>query len=65
MEPHGPLEVVRRHVLERTDFDDPCVVNQNINFAEAIDDLTNSGLNLVAIPQIALNGLYHAAAAPH
>jgi hypothetical protein len=43
-------------VIERTDFDDAGVVDQDVNSIEMIDDFPNSGLNLIAIEQIAFDG---------
>jgi hypothetical protein len=43
-------------VIERTDFDDAGVVDQNVNPAEMIDDSTDSSLNLIAIEQVAFDG---------
>jgi hypothetical protein len=43
-------------VIKRTDFDDAGVVDQNINPVEMIDDFPDSGLNLIAIEQIAFDG---------
>src|SRR5206468_4637837 len=62
MQSHGAFEILARHVLKRTNFDNAGVVDQNVDLAEAIDDLTNSCLDLATIEQIALNGQDHAAA---
>jgi len=43
-------------VIERTDFDDAGVVDQNVNPVEMIDDSPDSSLNLIAIEQIAFDG---------
>jgi hypothetical protein len=43
-------------VIERTDFDDAGVVDQNVNPAEMIDDPPDSSLNLIAIEQVAFDG---------
>jgi hypothetical protein len=43
-------------VIERTDFDDAGVIDQNVNPVEMIDDFPDSSLNLVAIEQIASDG---------
>jgi hypothetical protein len=42
-------------VIERTDFDDAGIVDQDVDPVEVIDDVPNSGLNLIAIEQIALD----------
>jgi hypothetical protein len=42
-------------VIERTDFDDAGVVDQDVDPVEVIDDFPHSGLNLIAIEQIALD----------
>src|SRR6266545_6561846 len=62
MQPHAPFEILPRHVLKRTNFDNACAVDQNVNPAKAIDDLMNSGFNLCGIEQVALNGQDRAAA---
>src|SRR4026209_2609149 len=62
MQSHGPFEILPRHVFKRTNFDNAGAVDQNINLTEAIDDFTNSRLNLAAIEQVALNGQNCAAA---
>ena len=56
MKLHGVFEILPRHVFQRTNFDDAGVVDQNVDLAKAIDDLTNSGSNLRRIEQVALNG---------
>jgi hypothetical protein len=43
-------------VIERTDFNNAGVVDQNVNPAEMIDDSTDSSLNLFAIEQVAFDG---------
>jgi hypothetical protein len=55
MQSHGALEIFSRHMLERADLDDAGAVDQDIDLAEAIDDLPNSGPNLPCIMQVALN----------
>ena len=61
MQSHGAFEILARHVLKRTNFDDAGAVDQDVDLAEAIDDLTNSGINLCGIEQVALNGQDRAA----
>ncbi len=56
MQSHSAFEILARHVLKRTNFDDAGAVDQDVDLAEAIDDLTNSGINLCGIEQVALNG---------
>jgi hypothetical protein len=56
MQSHRAVVIFAGHVIERTDFDDAGVVDQDVNPAEAIDDGPYSGLNLIAIEQIAFNG---------
>src|SRR5258707_7398565 len=56
MQPHGAFEILAIHVLKRPDFDDADTVDQDVDLAEAIDDVTNSGINLCGIEQVALNG---------
>src|SRR5437879_7263237 len=43
-------------MLERTDLDNACVVNQDVNLAESGEGLLNGRLNLGAFEQIALDG---------
>jgi len=42
-------------VIERTDFDDAGVIDQDVNPVEMIDDFPDSGLNLIAIEQVAFD----------
>src|SRR5216117_1102324 len=42
-------------MLKRSNFDDTCVFDQNIDLAKAIDDSPNSRLNLSGVEQIAFN----------
>jgi hypothetical protein len=42
-------------VIERTDFDDAGVVDQNVDLSESIDNCPDGGLNLCAIEQIAFD----------
>jgi hypothetical protein len=42
-------------VIERTNFDDAGVVDQDVNPVEMIDYFPDSGLNLIAIEQIAFD----------
>ena len=62
MQLHSALEIFPPHVFERADLDDSGIVDQDIDLAEAIDDLPNRRLNLLRIKQIALNRLNRAAA---
>src|SRR5678815_1876674 len=55
MQFHRAVVIFAGHVIERTDFDDSGVVDQNVNPAEVIDDFPDSGLNLIAIEQIAFH----------
>ncbi len=55
MQSHGAVEILRPHMLKRTDFDNAGVVDQDIDLAKAIDYSPNSGANLFAIQQIAFN----------
>src|SRR5258707_10711705 len=43
-------------MIERTDFDDAGVVDQDVNPLEMIDDFPDCSLNLIAIEQIAFDG---------
>src|SRR6266496_5743955 len=61
MQPHGLFEILSRHVLKRTNVDNAGAVNQDVDPAEAIDDLPNSGFDLCGIEQVALNGQDRAA----
>src|SRR4029077_11266968 len=55
MQSHRAVVIFARHVIERTDFDDAGVVDQDVNPVEMIDDFPDSGLNLIAIEQIAFD----------
>ena len=61
MHSHRSLEILSRHVLERADFDDASVVDQDVDFAETVDRLADGQLNLLGIEQVALNGKHPAA----
>jgi hypothetical protein len=43
-------------MIQRTDFDDAGVVDEDVNPVEMIDDFADSSLNLIAIEQIAFDG---------
>ena len=43
-------------MIERTDFDDAGVVDQDVNPVEVIDDFPDCSLNLIVIEQIAFDG---------
>src|SRR5437667_12684238 len=62
MQSHGPVEIFWRHMLKGAYFDNAGVVDQDIDFAKAIDDLSNSQLSLSGIEQIAFNRENFAAA---
>src|SRR5437773_9996742 len=55
MQSHRAVIIFASHVIERTDFDDAGVVDQDVNPVEMIDDFPDSGLNLIAIEQIAFD----------
>src|SRR5438094_4838747 len=63
MQSHGAVEIIPRHMLKWTDFDNAGVVDQDVDLAKTIDDLPNSRLNLPGIQQVALHG-QHCIAAP-
>jgi hypothetical protein len=42
-------------MIQRADFDDAGVVDENVNLIEMIDDFPHSSLNLIAIEQIAFD----------
>jgi hypothetical protein len=42
-------------MIERTDFDDAGVVDEDVNPVEVINDFPDSSLNLIAIEQIAFD----------
>src|SRR5258705_12459537 len=56
MQSHRAVIIFASHVIERTDFDDAGVIDQDVNPVEMIDDFTDSCQNLVAIEQIAFDG---------
>src|SRR5215468_946076 len=56
MQPHRTVVIFARHMIERGDFDDAGVIDQDVDPVEIIDDFPNSRLNLIAIEQIAFDG---------
>jgi hypothetical protein len=56
MQSHRAVIIFAAHVIERTNFDNAGVVDQDVNPVEMIDDSTDSSLNLFAIEQIAFDG---------
>ena len=62
MHSHRSLEILSPHVIERADFDDASVVDQDVDLAEAVDRLTGRQLNLLRIEEVTLNGKHPAAA---
>jgi hypothetical protein len=56
MQSHRTVIILACHVIERADFDDAGVVDQDVNPLEMIDDFSDSSLNLIAIEQIAVDG---------
>ena len=56
MQSHRAVVIFTGHVIEWTDLDDAGVIDQDVDSVEMIDDFPNSGVNLIAIEQIALNG---------
>jgi hypothetical protein len=55
MKSHRAFVIIASHVIQRTDFDDSSVVDQDIDPVEMIDDFPNGRLNLIAIEQIAFD----------
>src|SRR5437870_12758182 len=53
MQSHRAFVIFAAHVIERTDFDDAGVVDQDVNPVEMIDYFPDSDLNLIASEQIA------------
>src|SRR6266487_1138286 len=62
MKLHGTFEILPSHVPKGTDLDYAGVVDQDVDLAKAIDDLTNGGSNLRGVEQVALNSQDRAAA---
>src|SRR5437660_11241322 len=56
MQAHRPIKVFELHVGEGTDFNDPGVVDQDVDPAVALQRLLNGGLHLGGLEQIAGNG---------
>ena len=52
MQLHRALEIFALHVLEQPDFDDPGVIDQNIERAEVVDDIADCLFDLRAIEQV-------------
>jgi hypothetical protein len=55
MQSHRAVVIFAAHVIERTDFDDASVVDQNVDPVEMFDGFPDCSLNLIAIEQIALD----------
>jgi len=55
MQSHRAVIICAAHVIERTDFDDAGVVDQNVDPVEMFDDLPDCSLNLIAIEEIAFD----------
>src|SRR5262245_22362779 len=55
MHSHGAIVIFAGHVIERTDFDDTGVIDQDIDPVEMIDDFLDSALNLIPLEQIAFD----------
>src|SRR5262245_22046698 len=62
MQSHRAVVIFAGHVIERTDFDDAGVVDQDVNPVEVIDHFPDGSLNLIAIAQIAFDGKNFSAA---
>ena len=56
MNSHVTIEVFELHVLDRSDFNNARVVDQNVYPAEMLQSLLNGGLNLRRFHQVALDG---------
>jgi hypothetical protein len=55
MQAHGAIEILELHMLDWADFDNAGVVDQDVDLAEALKRLLDSGLDLRGLEQIALN----------
>jgi hypothetical protein len=55
MQSQRAIEIFAGHVIQWTDLDDAGVVDEDVNPVEMVDNLSNSGLNLIAIEQIAFD----------
>jgi hypothetical protein len=53
MESHGAIEIFAGHVIERTNLNDAGIVDQDVDFTEAIDSCPDSVMNLRVIEQVA------------
>jgi hypothetical protein len=56
MQSHRAVVIFSAHVIERTNFDDAGVVDQNVNPVEMIDHFPDRSRNLIAIEQVAFDG---------
>ncbi len=56
MNAHRAIEIFELHVVDRTDFDDSGVIDQDVDSAETLEGLLDRSLNLRGVGQIALNG---------
>src|SRR5215510_5075963 len=55
MQSHRTLVILTGHVIEWTDFDHAGVVYQNVDPVEMVHGLSDGGMNLIAIEQIAFD----------
>src|SRR5205085_3209363 len=54
MQPHRAIEILQLHMLNRTDFDNARVVDQDVDLVEALQCLLHSRLDLRGLEQIGL-----------
>jgi hypothetical protein len=52
MQTHGPIKIFDLHVIEGTDLDNPGVIDQDVDLAEALDALLDGRVYLGGIEQI-------------
>src|ERR1700730_4383680 len=52
MQTHGAIKILDLHVIERTDLDNPGVIYQDVDLAEAVDALLDGRVYLSGIEQI-------------
>src|SRR5437762_10261943 len=55
METHRAIEILELHVSEWTDFDDPGVIDQDVDLAEMLQHFLNGRLDLLGIEKIAFD----------
>ena len=55
MEAKRAIEIFQLHVRQRTDLDNPGIINEDVDLAEVLEGLLNGRLHLGGLEQVALD----------